>query len=214
MEDDDKSRRNLMVVSACILLYVWLEVPANALQKRILGIEDFSIQPWRFWSLLLVAVGYQLHRFITLTAASAAWKQYRADKASYLKGALQNEIREALALANIRRELPSTLAWSDQDDRREIEIGALALMHQAPVPAKFGSTRWRVSIMVQNDQLLPGIGPANAPMTCEIPWLREQWCRAKWPLKQLFASPSTEFWLPVLLGVTATLVCVWELWKL
>jgi hypothetical protein len=76
MDDDDKVRRNLMVVSFAVLLYFWLELPDSLIVKRLLG-EDYphALPAWKIWLTLIFVQGYQLHRFISANMLTPAWEQ-------------------------------------------------------------------------------------------------------------------------------------------
>ncbi|WP_423597019.1 hypothetical protein [Roseateles sp. MS654] len=214
MEDDDKSRRNLMVVSACILLYLWLDVPANALQKRILGIDDFTIEPWKFWTTLLFAVIYQLHRFVTLTVTSNAWKEHRDERDRYLRAALVREAAEAVAWANAHSRLPATLAWAEGAEAKELPFGTLSLMSEEIAPVQLGSRRWKVHIKVKSETYNASIdGREWVLMKCTIPRRIEMNRKLRWSARQLTKAASTEFWLPLAFGCIAAALSAWNLQK-
>lgn len=74
MDDDDKVRRNLMVVSFAVLLYFWLELPDALIAKKLIG-EDARLPSWKVWLTLVVVIGYQLLRFLSASQLSKDWQE-------------------------------------------------------------------------------------------------------------------------------------------
>jgi hypothetical protein len=75
MDDDDKVRRNLMVVSFAVLVYFWLDLPDSMVLKRLLGSESApSVAGWKVWALILAVVGYQFHRYWSVLIGTAQWQ--------------------------------------------------------------------------------------------------------------------------------------------
>ncbi|MES2973276.1 MAG: hypothetical protein V4757_06690 [Pseudomonadota bacterium] len=57
-DEDDKIRRNLVVVSATILIAAFLEVPQSALLSTLVGKEGSSIPQWKFWAVGCALLAY------------------------------------------------------------------------------------------------------------------------------------------------------------
>lgn len=90
MDDDDKVRRNLMVVSFAVLLYFWLELPDSLIVKRLLGEDQAQGVPaWKIWGCIVAVLSYQVHRFISASVLTGAWggaaTEFRNRRAAFFK---------------------------------------------------------------------------------------------------------------------------------
>lgn len=65
LEDDDKLRRNLVLTSAVVLIYFWLDIPEAVIASKVFGVEaGISLTPWKWWSAVLTVLLYQMHRYL------------------------------------------------------------------------------------------------------------------------------------------------------
>lgn len=62
--DDDKARRNLVMVSSGILLAAWLDLPLSDIAEKALGIKHANaIDPGRAWLAVMAVLLYLAYRF-------------------------------------------------------------------------------------------------------------------------------------------------------
>jgi len=83
-DTDEKIRRNLIVASTAVLLGAWLNLPALAIVKRVLG-EDAgsSVQPWRLWAAVIALLLYLSLRYRFSDGVRHAWDTNRAEFQSF-----------------------------------------------------------------------------------------------------------------------------------
>lgn len=72
MDDDDKVRRNLIVVSFAVVLYFWLELPDTLIARKLIG-DEATLSGWKVWLVLVVVILYLLLRFFSATTLSKEW---------------------------------------------------------------------------------------------------------------------------------------------
>jgi hypothetical protein len=63
MDEDDKVRRNLVIVSSAILLTAWLGVPTSRLIEKALSSGPVELDAGRVWSALLFVLWYLFLRY-------------------------------------------------------------------------------------------------------------------------------------------------------
>lgn len=79
-DEESKIRRNLLAVSAAILLFAWLNVPTGTVAKRIFGdTENWVLSPARFWPPVLALLFYLAARFQYCDEFSKAIARFREE---------------------------------------------------------------------------------------------------------------------------------------
>lgn len=99
--DDDKARRNLVLVSAAILLTGWLGLPLTDIAERVLNIKTAGkIDPFRAWLAVMAVMLYLAYRFTFSPdeqAARDAWyTDWTQQRQAFQRRTLMRHLRRAL----------------------------------------------------------------------------------------------------------------------
>ncbi|HEY5581239.1 MAG TPA: hypothetical protein VIK56_08755 [Rhodoferax sp.] len=95
MDDDEKVRRNLVVVSAVILVSAWLDIPFSALIEKLVGQKYPSPDIFRIWILGFAVMIY--------TGVRYRFSSEGAQYSSEIQGELQR-MREALTYVEVQKQ--------------------------------------------------------------------------------------------------------------
>lgn len=75
MDDDDKVRRNLMVVSTAVLAYFWFALPDGLLLQRLFGTKvEVEIDARKVWIAIVAILVYQMHRYYAVGTRAKEFK--------------------------------------------------------------------------------------------------------------------------------------------
>lgn len=140
--DDDKARRNLVLVSAAILLAGWLGLPLTDIAERVLNIKTAGkIDPFRAWLAVMAVMLYLAYRFTFSPdeqAARDAWyTDWTKQRQAFQRRTLMRHLRRALKSGKDSRLFSNALLpyFNDEAERSGIDRaagGTIGLDQDAP----------------------------------------------------------------------------------
>lgn len=218
MDDDDKARRNLMVLAAAILVYAWLELPPSFLMDRIFT-DKFAaaVAKWKVWAALLLLLAYQMHRFWAVGRLGSewaqAWQTFHHFLDERLRQCAQRDIelqRSGKSLGLVKSTPPArykdrhtggTLAPAPAVERRKI------VTFERPA----GEDYWyRLLKVADIDEVAVNVEKAF-PLHFDIP-RRWRWKFGILPALRIIPTPHfSNVWLPYLVGYFAMCVVAFRL---
>ena len=214
MDDDDKVRRNLMVVSFAVLLYFWLDLPDTLIAKRLIG-EEAALSAWKVWLVLVVVITYLLLRFFTVTQLSEGWAAAKGLFDSKRTAFLHDHVRRH-ATEILGGTLPRWVSFEDPTGafksnlttpnlERLEDAARQTLSLRGDFNKLRGDDPYLFAFLVVGDALgMKGVGAIflNVPRN-------ERWrLDAKFLLQMARTPYVIEFGVPVLVGYAALLSAV------
>jgi hypothetical protein len=212
-DTDDKIRRNLVVVSAAVVVGAWLELGAGSVLERVLGqTTATTITPWRLWAAVLALLAYLALRYRFSEASRSALKLLRTEVHSLsVKAATKALDAELSRFGETRRESD---APSFPGIKKAVE--ALDPPPQADPTRRLHSLGFgnRETNFVGEVQFISTVGAANNTVRTAFKFgtMRRLWLKAKVASRLVcYSQTSTTLLVPLALAAVATGVAIWRL---
>lgn len=84
IDDDEKTRRNLVTASAAVVLLYWLDVPIGRQIERVLGIQQGVIADWKMLVAAFVLIAYLSLRY-NFSGEGSIYRSAMADEFNKLR---------------------------------------------------------------------------------------------------------------------------------
>jgi hypothetical protein len=216
-DEDDKIRRNLVVVSGGVLLGFIAGLPEGALIERVLGAKD-ALNPARFWLAVLLVVLYLSYRYRFSRDWGNGWSRFNSEREDRAQWSIQSSVHVAVArfcrgqrpsikfapaLDSLRRELADAHA-----SRSEVDFAGSWKTYDATGGS--GSTIVSVKWLVD--------GSTVQSRTVEFEYQLTKWQLSRHRILAfgrtvLFSEPTAAHLMPVLFSVLAIGVVIWRIWR-
>jgi hypothetical protein len=125
-DSDDKIRRNLVVAGAAVILSAVLQIPVDAVLRKLLVSEQLSIDEWRLWAVGLAILAYLCVRYRFTEEGHRFAEALSLEAEEFQRNMIQSiAIRHAAAFPRtprIRARFEPELASGAQDAARSVGL--------------------------------------------------------------------------------------------
>ncbi len=214
MDDDDKIRRNLVVVSAGIVLTAWLELPVGKAISDVLKVPGWEADKLRLWAAVLAVLVYLAYRFQFSEAGKTAFWKCEEERRRRIEGRIPMILATELPRAFGTSEIPS---FFGPTSKGAVELPALyKLMEGREIATGMRSLNPNgmsgvVTVHFQDRSTMQSVShefPFVMPKK-DVWRLRVSAFAAAW----LYSSPAVVFFAPVVLALAGTAVASYRFWR-
>lgn len=227
-DEDGKIRRNLVAVSAVILLLAWLDVPIAAVAARLLGERPDSpsivLPPWKVWLAAAALLGYCVVRYGYSDEAAKGSKALNQRVQGLSDAKLQKHYRRlgyqierrSLPAGPMRDKIDSAIAEAasgrGRSDKYEgVELKALVELETPWSPGGPGREKLDIKLAFGGEDV-HGPTAIKIKLTYSVPSPRAWfWSVAARVEASIFSKGAVAHAWPIGLAIAAAAVLVWKL---
>lgn len=105
-DTNESARRNLLVFSSTVLIYVWLGMPELVFLKKLLGLDAAAVEPVRFTAVAFLIQAYLVLRYRFSPASAGAIASFQRDFSSLRHKWVAAKLRQGLRDFNRTKKQP------------------------------------------------------------------------------------------------------------
>lgn len=216
MDDNDKTRRNLVVFSGAVILVAWLELPVHVMLQEALKGGALTVGKWRPWAAAAAIETYLALRYRFSAEAGDFLKEMRGTRwetrERRIHALLGAAFGESLKSLTVNRfgdvDLPERLKSARAEHPRIADWSSVEYRHS--VRPRGGP--WEGTVEVQYMMPPQNLLFASREFSYSIPlMLRVRIATASFLRTWIYAKHSVNLALPGVLAAVAGLVIVYKL---